>query len=154
MRLLLWLVATGRDSQAYLDGLVATLAAEPWIEIGSAPYDRMADELGRATVIAIPHPPGDYLDAALPIKLVDAMAAGRPVVVTPRTETARIVREAACGIVAGDRAGDLATAIATLLDDPPRAAELGANGRRAAEVEYDWRGIGEMVARAVLARVE
>ncbi len=150
LRLLLWLVATGRDSQAYLDGLVASLAGEPWIEIGSAPYDRMADELGRATAIVIPHPPGAYLDSALPIKLLDAMAAGRPVVVTPRRQTVLVVEEAACGIVTGDRADDLATAIAGLLDDPARAADLGASGRRIAEAVYDWRVIGAAVADTIL----
>ena len=152
LRLLLWLVATGPDSQAHLDGLRALLVAERWIEIGSASYDRMADELGRASVIAIPHPPSEYLDVALPVKLVDAMAAGRPVVVTPRTCTAQIVREADCGVVAGDGADELAAAIAGLLDDPARSAELGANGRRRAETKYDWRVIGEAVADAVLER--
>jgi glycosyltransferase involved in cell wall biosynthesis len=150
LQLLLWLVATGSDSQAYLDGLTAKLADEAWIEIGSAPYELMANELGRASVIVIAHPPGDYLDAALPIKLLDAMAAGRPVVVTPRTQTVRVVRDAACGLVASDGADSVAAEVSRILDHPPLGAELGANGRRAAEAEYDWRVIGDAVARRIL----
>jgi glycosyltransferase involved in cell wall biosynthesis len=154
LRLLLWLVATGADSEAYLDALRARLGGDAWIEIRSAPYERMSDELGRATVIAIPHPPNAYLEAALPIKLMDAMAAGRPVVVTPRTVTVGVVRDAECGIVVGDTTDDLAGGLVALLDDPERAAELGGNGRRLAEVEYDWRVIGDAIARAVLGQLE
>lgn len=150
LQLLLWLVATGSDSQAFLDALTERLGDEAWIEIGSAPYDRMAAELGRASVIVIPHPPGDYLDAALPIKLLDAMAAGRPVVVTPRTQTVRVVRDAASGLVASDGADSVAVEVSRLLEHPSLAVELGANGRRVAEAEYDWRVIGAAVARRVL----
>lgn len=152
-RLLLWLVPTGAASEAYLAELTGALAQESWVEIGAAPYDRMADELGRATVLAIPHPPGDYLDVVLPIKLADSMAAGRPVVVTPRVETARVIRETDCGLVAGDEAGSMAEAITELFDDRGRSARFGANGRQAAERLFDWRVIGGAVADAVLARV-
>jgi glycosyltransferase involved in cell wall biosynthesis len=153
VRLLLWLVGTGADSEAYLAGLQRQLAAESWIELRSATYDAMSGELARASVLAIPHPPGAYLDVALPIKLVDAMAAGRPVVVTPRIETARIVRDAGCGLVVEDDLAALADGLATLLDDPERGARLGANGRQLAERRFDWTVIGETVADAVLARV-
>jgi glycosyltransferase involved in cell wall biosynthesis len=152
VRLLLWLAATGPDSETYLAGLGRELAAEPWIELASTTYDRMADELARATVLAIPHPPGEYLDVAVPIKLVDAMAAGRPVVVTPRVETARIVRDAGCGLVVEDDVAALAAGLSALLDDPDRAARLGASGRQLAERRFDWGVIGETVADAVLAR--
>jgi len=149
----LWLAPTGAESEAYLADLRRSLATETWVEIASAPYEAMADELGRASVLVIPHPPSAYLDVALPIKLVDAMAAGRPVVVTPRAVTAGIVRGAASGIVTEDGAEALAAGIAALVDDPARAAELGANGRRVAETTYDWRIIGDAVATAILGSV-
>jgi glycosyltransferase involved in cell wall biosynthesis len=151
LRLLLWLVATGPDAEAYLANLLATLGGERWIKIATAPYERLSTELARATVLAIPHPPGEYLDVALPIKLVDAMAAGRPVAITPRIESARIVRDADAGIVAGDGPEALAAALLTLLEDADLAARLGANGRRAAERDFDWRVIGAAVADRVLA---
>jgi glycosyltransferase involved in cell wall biosynthesis len=149
-RLLLWLVATGPDAEAYLADLRARLASEPWIEISTAAYADLSRELARATVLAIPHPPGAYLDVALPVKLVDAMAAGRPVAITPRTESARIVRSAEAGLVAEDGPEALAGALVTLLEDAALAARLGANGRRAAEQRFDWRVIGAAVADRVL----
>jgi glycosyltransferase involved in cell wall biosynthesis len=154
MRLLLWLVATGADSSSYLERLTAELRGESWIEVGTAPYERLGAELSRATVLAVPHPPAAYLDVALPVKLLDAMASGRPVAITPRIESARVVREADAGIVAGgDTADDLAAALLALLNDEGLARRLGANGRRAAERDFDWAVIGARVADRVLVAV-
>jgi glycosyltransferase involved in cell wall biosynthesis len=96
-------------------------------------------------------PPGAYWDVASPVKLFDSMAAGRPVVVTPRLETARVISEANAGLVAAsDRAEDVAAAMAAVLADPERAAEMGAAGRRCAETTYDWRVLSSRLADAVL----
>lgn len=152
LRLLLWLISTGADSERFLDELRATLHGENWIEIGSAPYEELGRTLGRATVLCVPHPPGDYMDVALPIKLLDSMAAGRPVVVTPRREMAAVVRDHRSGLVAeGDSPEAIADALTQLLADPALAAELGRAGRLAAETTYDWRVIGSRLADVVLA---
>jgi glycosyltransferase involved in cell wall biosynthesis len=104
-------------------------------------------------VLAVPHPPGAYMDAALPVKLFDSMAAGRPLVVTPRREMAALVERHGAGLVAaGDRAEDLAAALARVLEDPELGRRLGAAARAAAEEEYDWRVIGRRVAEEVLRR--
>jgi len=152
--LLLWLTATGDESARYLQSLRESTAADPWIEIGEAPYARLSDELARATVLTVPHPANPYLDTALPIKLFDSMAAGRPVVVTPRREAAQIVRDHGAGIVAAsDAVEDLGEAIARLLSDRALTARLGAAARRVAEEIYDWRVVSARVADEVLARV-
>ena len=154
VRLLLWLVATGEASAAYLADLRAQLAREAGVEIADAPYERLGEVLAGATVLVVPHPPGPYFDAALPIKLFDSMAAGRPVVVTPRTEMAAVVTRCEAGLVtAGDRPEDLAAAIGALLDDPAAARRLAANGRNAAECEFDWQEIGGRLADDVLRRL-
>ena len=150
----LWLAAPNDPARAYLERLAADLAGDAWIEIGPAPYDRLGAVLGRATVLCVPHPPGAYFDAAMPVKLFDSMAAARPVVVTPRTEMAAVVRRTSSGAVAeGDRPEDLADAIAPFLDDADRAGAAGAAGRRAAERDYDWRLLGSALADAVLERL-
>jgi glycosyltransferase involved in cell wall biosynthesis len=150
-QLALALSATGPRSAAYLDGLRADLRTEPWVAVSSPPYGSISGFLAGASVVAIPHPPGSYYDVALPVKLFDAMAAGRPLVVTPRTETARIVTGAAAGIVShGDADDDLAAALADLLASPERARSLGRNGRAAAERDYDWGILSERLADAIL----
>lgn len=153
LRLLLWLVATGPESEAYLDSLRASSRSDRWIGIESTGYADIGDALARATVLAIPHPPATYLDVALPVKLFDSMAAGRPLVVTPRTETRAIVERHATGIVAGgDAIDDLAEALRAVLSDAELTRRLGAAARRAAEEHFDWRVVGERVAAAVLER--
>jgi glycosyltransferase involved in cell wall biosynthesis len=153
-RLHLWLAATGDDSRAYLDALAAIVAGDPWIEIGQTPYGELGAQLGRATVLAIPTPGHAYWDSVAPVKLFDYLAAGRPVVSTPRTETAAIVRDREAGLVSdGDSAEALAVPIVELLGDRARARELGANAREAAERDYDWAVIGERLATEVLARI-
>jgi glycosyltransferase involved in cell wall biosynthesis len=155
VRLRLWLVATGESGRGYLEALGAELAADAWIRIGPAPYEQLGQELAGATVLCIPHPANAYLDSAMPVKLFDSMAAGRPLVVTPRTETRAVVERADAGLVAsGERAEDLAAALLTVLADPQLAARLGANGRAAAERDYDWSVIGDRLADELLLRAD
>ena len=153
VRLLLWLMATSPQSEAYLDDLRRSVSGEPWIEIGAVGYDDLGTALGRASVLCIAHPANDYMDVALPVKLFDSMAAGRPLVVTPRRETRAIVERHGAGIVtAGDRPEDLADGIARLLGDEALARRLGAAARLAAETVYDWPIVADRIADEVLRR--
>jgi glycosyltransferase involved in cell wall biosynthesis len=102
-------------------------------------------------VLAVPHPPGAYMDVATPVKLFDSMAAGRPVVVTPRLEAAQIVTTHRAGLVAAsDDVDDVAGAIAWLLQDRALREELGANARRCAVEQFDWRLLASELATALL----
>jgi glycosyltransferase involved in cell wall biosynthesis len=153
-RLHLWLAATGDDSRAYLDRLTATLASEPWVEIGQTPYGELGAALGRATVVCIPTPAHAYWDSVAPVKLFDCLAAGRPIVTTPRPETAAIIRDREAGLVAvSDDAEALAAPLTELLEDVDRTRAMGANARAAAERDYDWGVIGERLTDQLLARI-
>ena len=145
------LSSTGPASASYLADLAASLSSQTWVRLESVSYPGVGDFLAGASVMVVPHPPGEYYDASTPVKLFDAMASGRPVVVTPRLETRRIVEEAAAGVIASDDASGLAEAIVGLLVDPGRAEALGRNGRQAAEERYDWTVLGEQLADALLA---
>jgi len=153
LRLYLWLATADEASEAYAASVRAATADEPWVAVAATDYDALPGEIARATVLVVPHPPGPYMDVAVPVKLLDSMAAGRPVVVTPRTEMRAIVEAAGAGRVAGgDGPDELAGAILPLLEDAALAARLGAAGRSAAEHVYDWAVIGRTVAGEVLAR--
>ena len=154
VRLLLWLASADDASEAYVAGLREDVAGEPWIEIAAADHAALGEALGRATVLVVPHPATTYMDVAVPVKLLDSMAAGRPLVVTPRTETRRIVEAAAAGVVvADDSAEALAGGIGAILDDPGLASRLAANGRAAAERDFDWAVIGRRLTTKVLERL-
>jgi glycosyltransferase involved in cell wall biosynthesis len=152
LRLLLWLVATGEASERYLGELRAAQAARPWVEFATAEPGELSAALGRASVLCVPHPPGAYWDVALPVKVLDSMAAGRPLLVTPRTETVAIVEGHGSGIVATDTAEGLADGMRRLLTDEALSRRLGAAGRRAAEGTYDWRVMGVRLASELLRR--
>jgi glycosyltransferase involved in cell wall biosynthesis len=153
LRLLLWLVATEPAGETYLADLEARLSADPWIEIGSAPYDEIGVRLGRATIHCVPNVAHPYWESVSPIKLFDDMASGRPTVVTPRAEMARIIEGSEAGVVAdGDRPEDLAASFCRLFNDEALAQRLGANARRAAVADYDWRVISSRLAETVLGR--
>jgi glycosyltransferase involved in cell wall biosynthesis len=154
VRLDLWLAATGDESRSYLSRLTADLATDPWISIGQAPYERFGTALGRATVLAIPTPAHPYWDSVAPIKLFDKLAVGRPIVTTPRIETARIVRTAEAGIVTVDDSAEaMASALVAVLTNQANARRMGANARALVEREYDWKVIGRHLADDVLDRM-
>jgi colanic acid biosynthesis glycosyl transferase WcaI len=79
-----------------------------------------------------------HIPGAVPSKLYEAMASGRPVVLAASGEAAAIVRQHQAGIVVepGDIAG-LTQALHTLRAQPDLCRVLGENGRRAAEQHFD-----------------
>lgn len=153
LRLYLWLVATSPSAKQYLVDLRANLDGDPWVTIGSVGHAGLGAALAQATILCIPHPANEYMDVALPVKLLDSMAAGRPLVVTPRLETAAIVHRCGAGLVTrGDEPADLAEAFEQLLGDSILARRLGAAGREAAVREFDWRVVGDRIATEILDR--
>jgi len=76
-------------------------------------------------------------EGALPTKLLEAMAAARPVVLAARGEAARLVEAERCGlVVAPEDPRALAEALAALAGDPGRRAAMGEAGRAAAERDF------------------
>jgi glycosyltransferase involved in cell wall biosynthesis len=74
---------------------------------------------------------------ALPTKMLEILAAGRPAVVAARGNAARVVEEAGAGIaVPPEDPGSLASAFLTLAGDPAARARMGAAGRRLAEDRF------------------
>ncbi len=155
LRLRLVLVGTTDEGRSYLDVLRASLSEERWVSIETVPYEELSPVLAQMSVLVLPQPSGAYFDAALPMKLFDYFAAGRPIVTTPRTATAeRVIRHGAGLVTRGDEPDDLAVAIGRLLGDAPLARRLGAAGREAAVSTYDWDVIGRNLANDLLLRVD
>jgi len=76
-------------------------------------------------------------DEALPTKMLEILAAGRPAVVAARGNAARLVEESGAGIaVPPEDPESLARALLTLAGDPAARARMGAAGRHLAEVRF------------------
>ncbi len=84
------------------------------------------------------------IPGAVPSKLYEAMASGRPVIFVGDGEGAEILRSANAGIVVkpGDTFG-LASALERLRSQPELCRELGQNGRHAAVRRFDQRHIND-----------
>ena len=107
----------------------------PGVEhLGVVDHAEVPALLARASVAWIPLRRHGNYDRAVPTKLVEAMAMGRPVVASDLPRMAAIVRSTGCGIVVpADDPVAHATAIRQLLDDPALARRMGQAGRRAFE---------------------
>ncbi|HEX4955726.1 MAG TPA: glycosyltransferase [Thermoanaerobaculia bacterium] len=78
----------------------------------------------------------------LPIVVLEAMAAGKPVVATDVSGIPLAVQAGKTGLLVPEKSPEaLAAAISELLADPVRAATLGAEGRRRVRHELNWGAI-------------
>jgi glycosyltransferase involved in cell wall biosynthesis len=78
---------------------------------------------------------------------LEAMAVGRPVVVTPEVGLATMVAEADSGIVVPGEPESLGPAIDRLLRDQELLSRMGANARRAIEEKFTWESIAAQLRR-------
>ena len=119
-------------NRARLEALAAGLGNVQFHDL--QPAGRMGELLGLASVHLLPQIAG-AADLVLPSKLANMLGSGRPVVATALAGTGLHAEVEGCGIsVPPGDAQALAEAIAALVDDPVRSAQLGAAARvRAAE---------------------
>ena len=87
--------------------------------------------------------------------MLEAMAAGCPVVVTPEVGAADIVSESGGGIVVDGNPIALAGAIRALLADPIALERMGQNARLFVRGRYGWESVSRQTEQAyqeVIAR--
>ncbi len=83
--------------------------------------------------------PSDRLNRiGSPNKLFEAMATGRPIIVTKGTHAGDVAESEQCGLAIEYSAAGLAGALEMLRNDPALCERLGRNGLSAAKREYNW----------------
>jgi colanic acid biosynthesis glycosyl transferase WcaI len=117
---------------------------------GRLPREELPSLLATAEVTVATQRDLPFLANALSTKVLEYMAAARPVVAAASGWTAELIDDAGAGVVcAPERADALATAIAETTADPGRAREMGLNGRRYVEAHLT-RGVAvERIERAL-----
>lgn len=137
--LLLVLVGSGRDDDA-LRRRLASLPARTvrWEDRYVLDRTLLRRFLSAADIATLPS-----RHEGFPIALMEAMAAGLPVVATDVSGVADALGADRAGLVVppGD-AGALAAALARLLDDERLRRDLGARARRQAEREFSLEAVG------------
>lgn len=105
--------------------------------LGAVPAERIPELYAESDVALVMLRDLPLFDTALPTKMLEAMAAGRPVLLSARGEAARLVEGTGAGVVVEPESPRaLAAALSELADDPGHRAALGAAGRRAVERSF------------------
>jgi glycosyltransferase involved in cell wall biosynthesis len=138
------LVIAGPDESGYRDEL--TGIADSLGVGGRVVYTGAAGEadkaalLAHAGVLVLPSYSENFGNVVL-----EAMAAGCPVIVTPEVGIAPIVEGTGAGLVVDGEPAALGRAIATLLSDPERRRQMGELGQRAARERFSWPAVARQM---------
>jgi glycosyltransferase involved in cell wall biosynthesis len=109
-----------------------------WLRLVRADGPRIDALLPGVLATVTPRRRSTYNDLAVPIKLLEYLGYGRPLIVTDATETAAIVREAGCGLVVPDSVEGLADGIATVAGASPDQITQWGNAARRAAIANSW----------------
>lgn len=148
------LVIAGNDEEEYtpiLDDLARRAGvADRVIFTGPLHGRDKAALLASARVLALPSYSENFGNV-----VVEAMAAGCPVVVTREVGIADAVEQIGAGVVCDGAPATLGGAIAALANDERRRQEMGARGRDAARERYSWPAVAaqmEQLYQSIVAR--
>jgi glycosyltransferase involved in cell wall biosynthesis len=104
----------------------------------------------QADVFILPMRDNFISTTALPTKLIEYMAYGKPVVVVGTGETARIVREAGCGFsTTWGEIGKIIEFLNDIRQKPEKYASLGKAGYSYAKMHFSIEAIGEKLDRVI-----
>jgi glycosyltransferase involved in cell wall biosynthesis len=122
----------------------------PYVESCQSGRAGLAELLRDARVCVIPRPITAYSDLAVPVKLVDYLSFGKPVVATAAAETESILVASGAGIATPDTPAGLAEGLRKVLQDDDLAARLAAGARAyACSPEATWDARAKTVLTAL-----
>ena len=117
--------------------------------LGAMPQDQVADLIRQADLFVLPSvvaPDGQM--EGIPVSLMEAMAAGRPVIATRLSGIPELVHDGVNGILV--KSGDpeaLARAIENVLSDPDRAMAMGEQGCETVASDFELRSVVRLLIR-------
>ncbi len=122
----------------------------PWIRVEHTSGAGIRELLPDVIATVQPRLRSPYNDLAVPIKVMEYLSYGRPLIVTDCTEQARIVREADAGIVVADEVPALARGITRVVEADAGLLDRWSANANDAAVRSSWR----VRARTVLGLLE
>lgn len=108
------------------------------VEVVHASGSEIDRLLPRVLATITPRPRTPYNDLAVPIKVLEYLGYGRPMIVTDAVETAAIVVAAGCGVVVPATAEGLADGMAAVAEAPAEQLARWGNAARAAAAANSW----------------
>jgi glycosyltransferase involved in cell wall biosynthesis len=109
-----------------------------WLELARAEGTGIDRLLPGVLASITPRRRTPYNDLAVPIKVLEYLGYGRPLIVTDTTETTAIVNAAGCGVVVPDSAEGLAAGIVAVVTADPAQIRTWGEAARTAARERSW----------------
>ncbi|SDE30607.1 Glycosyltransferase involved in cell wall bisynthesis [Paracoccus isoporae] len=145
------LVLVGGNTNGTVEAEIAEIARESglgdWlITPGRVPHEQVDAWYSLIDIAPFPRKPQPVTELVSPLKPLEAMAAGKAVVMSSVRAMAEMVEGGQTGLVfQKGNADDLATKLAKLIEDRDIRRSLGQNARRYILAERTWRSMGERV---------
>lgn len=121
---------------------------------GPYPFAELQRLLGEASVVVVPQDNARGALGQLPAKLLDAMAAGRPIVATDVGDAARWLAGDAGVVVSPGSPGDLAAGIGYLLDHLDIGEQMGVRARARVQQYASRTVLASRLRDVVVAAIE
>jgi hypothetical protein len=116
-----------------------------WLRVERAEGEAIHALLPEVVATVIPRPRTAYNDLALPIKLMEYLSYGRPLIVTDCTEQARVVRDADAGAVTTDAIESIADGIAHVVTASAAERDAWSRNAEAAARSAAWRNRAQVI---------
>ena len=147
------LVIAGNDEEGLQPKLEAAAVAagvrERVVFVGPVHGDDKAALLQRALLLVLPSYSENFGNVVL-----ESMAAGRPVVVTPEVGAADMVRESGAGAVLEGDSAALGAGLRRLVSDPAALDRMGRQGREFVRDRYSWDTVARQMEEAYRRAIE
>lgn len=121
-----------------------------WMRVVRAEGDAIVRLLPEVIATVIPRPKSAYNDLALPIKLYDYLAYGRPLLVTDCEEQARVVTDGQVGIVMGDGVAEMADAIGRVASASPSELNRWSSNAHSTARGASWSARADTIVRTLV----
>lgn len=131
------LIIAGNDEEHYTAALPGS---DRVTFIGTVSGAKKQELLRSVTMLVLPSLNENFGNVVL-----EAMAAGTPVIITPGVGLAPDVERAGAGLVVANEPATLAAAINELLAHPERQQEMGRNGRQLVAGRFTWQRVAEQM---------
>jgi glycosyltransferase involved in cell wall biosynthesis len=128
----------GNEPEVFAAALAASPARGAIDFLGPVPKEAVPDLMARCTLHCLPSVGDPY-----PGSVLEAMACGKPVVITPTGGVQYLVPQGGGRRVPPGDIGALADALTEILVSPQLQAAMGAVNRRVAEQEHSWEHVGD-----------
>jgi len=129
-------------------GLIKELQIETNIKHISTPFSELPQQLANADILINPR----FVSAGYPLKLLNYMAAGKPIVTLAGTSHKIIHGQTGC-LVQGRAPLDRANGIQHLIGNPELREQLGVNARQYVKDNFMWNKKAEQIERICLELV-